>query len=153
MNHPKVIQYSTNPVINTEATRISLQKLTTFWKPCTKNLGWEFNCLCFHFRDNATLTSWWKNFALAGSNLMATVTVLKTMCRRLSTWDTGISFQGDTGSPWRHPSIDTRTLITYTKPPTFRNTVRVLWLSRRHINKDCRKEKLKTIFNNLCSIV
>jgi hypothetical protein len=69
---------------------------------------------------------------------MATVTVLNTMWRRRSTWDIGISSQGGTGSPQRHPSMDTNTLITYTKPPTFRNTVRVLWLSRRHINNDCR---------------
>jgi hypothetical protein len=110
-------------------------------KPCTEDINWLFHCILFHCIDDTALTSWWKNFALAGSNLMATVTVLNTMWRRWSTWDTGISSQGGDGSAQRHPSIDTKTLITYTKPPTFRNTVRVLWLSRRHINNDCSKNK------------
>lgn len=85
------------------------------------------------------LTSTWKYLALAGSKRMATVIVLNTVCSKPRTCAVGIvSHGGDRSVPLRQPSIDTSTLITYTKPPTLRNTVRVRWLSRRHMSNDYR---------------
>lgn len=51
---------------------------------------------------------------------------------------------GGLGGSAKQPSIDTRTDITYTKPPTFRNTVLVLWLSLKTNNSDWKEKNVKT---------
>lgn len=43
---------------------------------------------------------------------------------------------GALGGSDKHPSIETNTDITYTKPPTFLNTVLVRWLSLSTLSKD-----------------
>ncbi len=43
---------------------------------------------------------------------------------------------GGLGGSARQPSMETSTDMTYTNPPTFRNTVLVLWLSRNTWSKD-----------------
>lgn len=89
------------------------------------------------------LTSWWKNLAFAGSNRMAVAKVWNTMLSNCSSsfmliflLSIGSSSMAISELSDNFPSKDTKTLVTYTNPPTLRKTVRVRWLSLKHPRTD-----------------
>lgn len=124
--------------------QINILKLSHFRSKCETWYCWCTSWITKLKKKHSRkiLTSCWKNLALAGSYRIATQIVLKIRwsMRRMSVLGNSAHWLVEAPVP-NDVSIETSADMTYTNPPTFRNMVRVRWLSRRHVNNDCTRKK------------